>query len=247
MRDREQAIGLVAGPFQRLGAALGLDGALTLSYRPRSRAAEPAQLAAELAERIASDLERGFTGHGPHRDELTVLREGRDLRIFGSQGQQRLALLALLLGRARGDRRSAPGTAADAARRRHERARSAPPAGARRPAALERRSVGDHDDRPRARSRRLRRRRRAARGRRWLRAPGGAGRDSPAPRPEAARARPGRCCAASSLPRRCLQRSSESGMGPLGRRSQRRLSQRLSRAASSRSPAQGRRGRRSST
>ena len=97
MRDREQAIGLVASPFQRLGGALGLDGALTLSYRPRSRAGEPAELAAELAERIASDLERGFTGHGPHRDELTVLREGRDLRIFGSQGQQRLGLLALLL------------------------------------------------------------------------------------------------------------------------------------------------------
>ncbi|MEA2192817.1 MAG: replication and repair protein RecF, partial [Solirubrobacteraceae bacterium] len=45
----------------------------------------------------ASDLERGFTGHGPHRDDLGLLRGGRELRAYGSQGEQRLALLALLL------------------------------------------------------------------------------------------------------------------------------------------------------
>ena len=44
-----------------------------------------------------ADLERGFTGHGPHRDDLALLRDGRELRAFGSQGEQRLALLALLL------------------------------------------------------------------------------------------------------------------------------------------------------
>ena len=44
-----------------------------------------------------SDLERGFTGHGPHRDELVLRRAGRELRTYGSRGQQRLGLLALLL------------------------------------------------------------------------------------------------------------------------------------------------------
>ena len=44
-----------------------------------------------------SDLERGFTGHGPHRDDLAFRREGRELRAYGSRGQQRLGLLALLL------------------------------------------------------------------------------------------------------------------------------------------------------
>ena len=39
----------------------------------------------------------GFTGHGPHRDDVATLREGRELRAYGSQGQQRLGLLALLL------------------------------------------------------------------------------------------------------------------------------------------------------
>ena len=48
-------------------------------------------------ERLESDLERGFTGHGPHRDDLVALRDGRELRAYGSQGEQRLALLALLL------------------------------------------------------------------------------------------------------------------------------------------------------
>ena len=61
------------------------------------RAATADELAAELAERTDSDLERGFTGDGPHRDDLVLLRDDRELRAYGSQGEQRLALLALLL------------------------------------------------------------------------------------------------------------------------------------------------------
>ena len=49
-----------------------------------------------MAERRAADLERGFTAHGPHRDELELLLDGVRLRAYGSQGQQRTALLALL-------------------------------------------------------------------------------------------------------------------------------------------------------
>jgi DNA replication and repair protein RecF len=97
MNDRRSALELAADPFARLGAALGLAGEPAIAYRPRSRAVDPDQLAAELAERIEGDLERGFTGHGPHRDDLVIEHEGRDLRTYGSQGQQRLALLALLL------------------------------------------------------------------------------------------------------------------------------------------------------
>ena len=66
-------------------------------YRPRSKALTAEELAGELAERLESDLERGFTGHGPHRDELVLRRDGRELRAYGSRGQQRLGLLALLL------------------------------------------------------------------------------------------------------------------------------------------------------
>jgi len=59
-----------------------------------------APTAAELETRVERDLERGATGLGPHLDDLGVLSAGRDLRTFGSQGEQRLAVLALLLGEA---------------------------------------------------------------------------------------------------------------------------------------------------
>ncbi len=95
--DRAAVVDLLAPRFAALGEALGLGAAGELRYRPRSRAADAAGLAAELAERTESDLDRGFTGHGPHRDDIALLREGRELRAYGSQGEQRLSLLALLL------------------------------------------------------------------------------------------------------------------------------------------------------
>jgi len=97
MGDRAAAIELVAERFGARAEELGLGGEPAVAYRPRSKASDADGLAAELAERHAQDLERGFTGHGPHRDDLLLSREGRELRAYGSQGQQRLGLLALLL------------------------------------------------------------------------------------------------------------------------------------------------------
>ena len=97
MHDRDRAVDELAGPCGEIGARLGLEGGLTVAYRPRSRATEAAELARELEERHEQDIERGFTGHGPHRDELSFRLDGHELRAYGSQGQQRLALLALLL------------------------------------------------------------------------------------------------------------------------------------------------------
>ncbi len=97
MRLRREATEMLAEPFARRAELLGLSGRATLEYRPRSRALEEAEFIAELSERRSSDLERGFSGHGPHRDELALLRDGRELRVYGSQGEQRLALLALLM------------------------------------------------------------------------------------------------------------------------------------------------------
>ena len=97
MHDRRAAVETMSDTFERICSELGLDGDPTLAYRPRSRAVDADQLQAELAERVDGDVERGFTGHGPHRDDVATLRTGRELRAYGSQGQQRLALLALLL------------------------------------------------------------------------------------------------------------------------------------------------------
>jgi DNA replication and repair protein RecF len=95
--DRATAVELLVERFAAHAEALGLAGAGSLRYRPRSDAATPEQLAEELSARTDGDLVRGFTGHGPHRDELIIARDGRELRTYGSQGEQRLALLALLL------------------------------------------------------------------------------------------------------------------------------------------------------
>ena len=95
--DRAAAVELLGEPFARHARQLGCQGELAVEYRPRSRAVEEDEFVAELQARLPADLERGYTGHGPHRDELAIVREGRELRVFGSQGEQRLALLALLL------------------------------------------------------------------------------------------------------------------------------------------------------
>jgi DNA replication and repair protein RecF len=96
MADRAEAVEGLRAPFAELGARLGLPGEVELRYRPRSDATDERGLAAELAARRDADLERGFTAHGPHRDELQMLLDGASLRAYGSQGQQRTALLALL-------------------------------------------------------------------------------------------------------------------------------------------------------
>jgi DNA replication and repair protein RecF len=50
------------------------------------------------------------TGLGPHLDDIVIASGARDLRSFGSQGEQRLAVLALLLAEAEliADRRGFP-------------------------------------------------------------------------------------------------------------------------------------------
>jgi DNA replication and repair protein RecF len=94
---RAEAVALLAEPFAQRARELGCSGEPALEYRPRTRADSEQAFVAELQERLASDLERGFSGHGPHRDELAIARDGRELRVYGSQGEQRIALLALLL------------------------------------------------------------------------------------------------------------------------------------------------------
>lgn len=57
-------------------------------------------VAARLEARLGRDLERGTTGAGPHLHELAITADGRDLRRLGSQGEQRVAVLALVLAEA---------------------------------------------------------------------------------------------------------------------------------------------------
>jgi len=96
-RHRTAAVALLSEPFAERAGRLGCNGHATLDYRPRSAAEDEGEFLSELQSRLPRDLERGFSSFGPHRDELAILRDGRELRLYGSQGELRLALLALLL------------------------------------------------------------------------------------------------------------------------------------------------------
>ncbi len=53
-----------------------------------------------MREGRSTDLKAGFSTVGPHRDDLEVCINGKAARAFGSQGQQRSAVLALKLAEA---------------------------------------------------------------------------------------------------------------------------------------------------
>jgi DNA replication and repair protein RecF len=100
---RAAVVSLLQPRFRERADELGLaQGELACAGEPPG--------AEELEARTDRDLERGTTGLGPHLDDVGVLAGGRDLRAFGSQGEQRLAVLALLLGEAEllGERRGVP-------------------------------------------------------------------------------------------------------------------------------------------
>jgi DNA replication and repair protein RecF len=68
---------------------------LTLRYEPDVKT--PADLALVLARTQQTDIRRGATGRGPHRDEVAIEIHGRPARQFGSQGQQKSSALAIKL------------------------------------------------------------------------------------------------------------------------------------------------------
>jgi DNA replication and repair protein RecF len=93
----------LAAGFAAAADALGLPAA-SLSYDYRGLPA------GQLESRLERDLERGATGLGPHLRDVELRAGDRDLRGFGSQGEQRAAVLALLLAEAAAsaERRGSP-------------------------------------------------------------------------------------------------------------------------------------------
>ena len=57
-------------------------------------------LAAKLRAVRAAELRAGFCLAGPHREDLEILLDGQPGKIYGSQGQQRSAVLAMKLAEA---------------------------------------------------------------------------------------------------------------------------------------------------
>src|SRR5918999_662149 len=52
-------------------------------------------IAERLEVRLQAEIAAGYSLIGPHRDDLEILFDGRDMRAFGSSGQQRSALIII--------------------------------------------------------------------------------------------------------------------------------------------------------
>jgi DNA replication and repair protein RecF len=91
--SRREALTLLTPAFAERAGELGLLDAV-LDYPGEQ------PTVAALEARLERDLERAVTGLGPHLDDVAVRSGERDLRTFGSQGEQRMAVLSLLLAEA---------------------------------------------------------------------------------------------------------------------------------------------------
>jgi len=98
VRSRRAWVRQVTKRFAERCEAIGERARTELRYEttvdPNAESLDLA-LSEALAARRASDLRHGLTQVGPHRDDLVMLLEGRELRTFGSAGQQRTAAIAL--------------------------------------------------------------------------------------------------------------------------------------------------------
>jgi len=90
---RTEVVAWLAPGFAERAGELGLPSA-RMTYEGEPPTVE------SLEARLDRDLERGTTGLGPHLDDVLLTSGTRDLRSFGSQGEQRLTVLALLLAEA---------------------------------------------------------------------------------------------------------------------------------------------------
>ncbi len=88
-----------AAEFTRLTHAIGEAGRAAMEYATSLTTDGDSQAALrEALERGRDhDVRRGSTHAGPHRDDLALTLDGRDLRVVGSAGQQRTGAIALRL------------------------------------------------------------------------------------------------------------------------------------------------------
>lgn len=98
---RRAALALLENEATRMWQRLALDGEVRLGYRGSLGESPSAEGFRDgLAARLGDDVRRGQTLLGPHRDDISIEVDGRDLRVYGSRGQQRLMALALRLAEA---------------------------------------------------------------------------------------------------------------------------------------------------
>ncbi|MBR4710653.1 MAG: DNA replication/repair protein RecF [Clostridia bacterium] len=99
---REKAMREVSRIAEEKCAAIGgrPDEVFTMAYVPCA-APDPEALAAMWRESRAGDRLRKTTSAGPHREDILLRLNGRDMRSYASQGQVRTAALAMKLSQLR--------------------------------------------------------------------------------------------------------------------------------------------------
>jgi DNA replication and repair protein RecF len=98
---RRAAVDALEAEARGLYPKLAGAGAVSLQYcAALGAAAGEAEFLAVLEARFVEEARRGQTLVGPHRDDLLIEVDGRDLRLYGSRGQQRLMALTLRLAEA---------------------------------------------------------------------------------------------------------------------------------------------------
>ena len=78
-------------------ARIGDGETLALDIEEADPARSEDEFLSALAESRSTDVMRGGTSVGPHRDDMAIFVDGRDARHFASQGQQRTAVIAIKL------------------------------------------------------------------------------------------------------------------------------------------------------
>jgi DNA replication and repair protein RecF len=103
--ERDVWVNSASTRFTDLGRRIGGE-AIAMRYASAARLADAgsrrATLARSLEQQRSTDVRFGLTRSGPHRDDLLITMRGddgsaRELRVFGSAGQQRTAAIALRL------------------------------------------------------------------------------------------------------------------------------------------------------
>lgn len=94
---RREFISRLSPTSAAVHAQMGHGERVAVAYAQRDEADEYEALRDGLAYARSNDVARGGTSLGPHRDDLTIEVDGREARLYGSQGQQRTSVISIKL------------------------------------------------------------------------------------------------------------------------------------------------------
>ncbi|MGV3617325.1 MAG: DNA replication/repair protein RecF [Fimbriimonas sp.] len=94
---RREFIGRLSPTSAAVHAQMGHGERVEVSYTARDDGNDYESLRDGLAAVRPNDVMRGGTSVGPHRDDLAIAVDGREARLYGSQGQQRTSVISVKL------------------------------------------------------------------------------------------------------------------------------------------------------